>query len=79
MTVYGFGAKTSSGFEWRKTRSERDISLVLPAPVMKEINATQASEGSKATVMIKLKPFSTLTELSATEILPDLSFDKEGV
>ncbi|WP_049753706.1 RAMP superfamily CRISPR-associated protein [Prosthecochloris aestuarii] len=80
MTVYGFGAKTSSGFGVAKDSVQKgSISLVLPDPVMKEINATQASEGSKATVMVKPKPFSTLTELSATEILPDLSFDKEGV
>ena len=75
MTVYGFGAKTSSGFGIAKD-AVRDglISLSLPSSAAKEINDQPASNSLQPRV-IKTLHFHTLSELCTTQL--PLFFEKE--
>lgn len=76
MTIYGFGAKTSSGFGVAKnTVHEGRISLVLPAHASGNRNRQTPSDELQSTAIEHLT-FSTLEELKKTNL--QLLFDQEG-
>jgi len=75
MTIYGFGAKTSSGFGVAKnTVHGGRVSLVLPAQASGNKNGQDLSAGLQSTV-VKHHSFCTLAELCKTGL--QLYFDKE--